>query len=65
MRADWRTRPTLTVEEAAAVLGVSRATAYRAVKLGQVPSIRLGEKLVRVPTEALLELMASPPKDVP
>ncbi|UFU06992.1 helix-turn-helix domain-containing protein [Ruania halotolerans] len=51
-----RTRPTLSVEEAAQVLGIGRTTAYAAVKSGQVPTIRLGRR-VRVPVRALLRLL--------
>jgi len=37
---------TLKVEEAAAVLGISRTTAYDLVARGQIPSIRLGNRIV-------------------
>src|SRR6202000_2630778 len=37
---------TLTVEEAAARLGVSRNSAYDAVKLGTIPAIRIGKRIV-------------------
>lgn len=47
----------LTVGEAAEVLGVSRATAYAAVTAGQIPSVRLGKRLV-VPRAALERLLA-------
>lgn len=36
--------PTLTVEEAARVLGLSRAFTYASVKNGQIPSIRVGRR---------------------
>ncbi len=49
-------RPTLTVEDAAALLGVSRATAYAAVKSGEIPSIRVGRRVL-VPTAALRRLL--------
>jgi excisionase family DNA binding protein len=39
-------RRTLTVEEAAAVLGISRAGAYRLVSNGELPSIRLGARVL-------------------
>lgn len=50
------TKPTLTVEEVAALLGVSRSTAYEAVRRGTIPAIRLGRRLV-VPTAAVLCLL--------
>lgn len=45
-------RLTLTVEEAARLLGISRALAYELVARGEVPSIRLGRRIV-VPRRAL------------
>jgi excisionase family DNA binding protein len=46
------TRLTLTVEEAAQLLGISRALAYELVGRGELPSIRLGRRIV-VPRHAL------------
>jgi excisionase family DNA binding protein len=48
--------PTLTVPEAAAVLGISRAAAYAAVQRGDIPSIRIGHRLV-VSTVALWRML--------
>lgn len=48
--------PTVTVPEAAAVLGVSRAAAYAAVQRGDIPSIRIGHRVV-VPTVELRRLL--------
>ena len=47
----------LTVPEAGELLGVSRAHAYLMVKLGQIPIIKLGRRLVvpRVALEKMLE----------
>lgn len=45
-------RLTLTVEEAATLLGISRAFAYEAVKNGEIPSIRIGRRVL-VPKAAL------------
>ncbi len=39
-------RLTLTVTEAAELLGVSRATAYECVRTGDIPSIRLGGRIL-------------------
>lgn len=48
--------PTLTVERAAEILGVSRQSAYEGVKRGEIPSIRVGRRLI-VPTAQLLRLL--------
>lgn len=37
---------TLTVTEAAAILGISRTSAYGCVNAGTIPSIRLGGRIV-------------------
>ncbi|MGH9185274.1 MAG: helix-turn-helix domain-containing protein, partial [Acidimicrobiales bacterium] len=42
----------LSVDETAVVLGVSRAGAYRMVRAGALPSIRLGQRIL-VPVERL------------
>jgi excisionase family DNA binding protein len=49
---------TISVEEAAAVLGISRGAAYANVKTGAIPTIRLGKRLL-VPKAALEKLLAS------
>lgn len=51
-------RATMTVTEAAAVLGISRSTAYELARAGTLPALRLGRRLV-VPTHALEELLES------
>ncbi len=51
-------RQTLTVEEAAKALGIGRASAYEAVRKGELPAIRLGRRLV-VPRAALERLLTS------
>jgi hypothetical protein len=53
---DPRTEPTVPVERAGAVLGISRGSAYAAVRRGEIPSIRLGHRVV-VPTAALLSML--------
>ena len=53
---DWQTRPTVPVDVAAELLGISRASAFRAVHRGQLPSIRLGRRIV-IPTAALRALL--------
>lgn len=49
-------KPTLTVEEAAAVLGIGRNSAYEAVRRGEIPSIRIGRRIV-IPTARLIALV--------
>lgn len=46
-------KPTITVPEAGQVLGISRATAYDAAQRGEIPTIRIGRRLL-VPTARLL-----------
>lgn len=48
--------PTITVPEAAELLGVGVRSAYRAVQKGQIPSLRVGRRLL-VPTAGLLRLV--------
>ena len=49
-------RNTLNVAEVARLLGISRASAYRAVGRGEIPSIRIGARLLvpRIRLERLL-----------
>ena len=49
-------RLTLTVEEAAQLLGISRALGYELVARGELPSIRLGRRIL-VPRRALDALL--------
>ena len=46
----------VSVEEAAGLLGISRGLAYELVRRGELPSIRLGRRLV-VPRRRLVELV--------
>jgi excisionase family DNA binding protein len=48
--------PTITIEEAAVLLGVSRSAAYRAAKAGQLRAFRMGRRLL-VPTAPLLRML--------
>lgn len=49
-------RSTMTVEEAAEVLGISRTSAYECVRRGELRAVRLGRRLVvpRLVVEQLL-----------
>ncbi len=51
-------RLTLTVEEAAQLLGISRGSAYAAARAGDIPAIRVGRRLL-VPRHALLALVGA------
>jgi excisionase family DNA binding protein len=48
----------LTVEEAAEVLGISRGLGYELVRSGELPSLRLGHRVV-IPRRVVDELLAS------
>ena len=50
-------RRTLTVEEAAHIIGISRGAAYEACQRGDLPSIRIGRRIV-VSVEALDRILA-------
>jgi excisionase family DNA binding protein len=51
--------PTITVERAGELLGISRRSAYRAAASGELPTIRLGRRLL-VPSARLLALLGLP-----
>ncbi len=55
---DWEERATLTIDQAARVLGISRKLAYRLARDGRLPAVRLGRRWVisRAALERLLEL---------
>jgi excisionase family DNA binding protein len=50
-------RKTVTVDEAAQVLGVSRNSAYAAAKRGEIPTVRIG-RLLLVPIAALEKMLS-------
>ena len=62
---DTRRHPTLSVEQAAQVYGVSRSTAYELVRCGAVPSIRLSPRRIVIPTAALRVSLGMPPESGP
>lgn len=55
-------RLTLTIEQTAALLGIGRQLAYEKARTGEIPTIRLGKRLL-VP-RAALEKMLEDPKSV-
>lgn len=48
--------PTISVERAAAILGIGRDTAYLCVRSAEIPSIRLRGR-IRIPTAALAGML--------
>ena len=49
---------TLSVEETAKVLGIGRNSAYEGVRTGEIPSIRIGKRIL-VPRLALEQFLKS------
>ena len=49
-------RATLTIDEAAEILGISRSAAYRAADTGEIPTIQIGRRRL-VPRARLEELL--------
>jgi excisionase family DNA binding protein len=50
--------PTVSIDEAGEMLGISRRSAYRAAARGEIPTLRLGRRLL-VPTPRLLALLGA------
>ena len=59
-----RGRLTVSVAEAAGLLGIGRGLAYELARLGEIPTLRLGHRLV-VPLPALLEMVGVKPESDP
>lgn len=55
---DWPA--TMTISEAARIIGISRSAGYRAAHKGELPTIRIGGRLL-VPTAKLRELLGMSP----
>ncbi len=56
---EFATQATISVEQAAQVLGLGRTAAYEAARRGEFPTRRLGRRVV-VPVPALLEWLGVP-----
>jgi excisionase family DNA binding protein len=58
-------RATLTVEEAALVLGIGRSAAYAAAQSGELPTVRIGRRVL-VPRPALNRMLngGTAPRDL-
>jgi excisionase family DNA binding protein len=50
-------KQTLSVEEAAEILGIGRNSAYRAARDGSLPTLRFGKRLV-VPRQVIDRMLA-------
>lgn len=50
---------TITIDQAAQVLGLGRTAAYEAARRGEFPTRRLGRRII-VPVPALLEWLGEP-----
>lgn len=55
---DANETPTVTVEEAGRLLGVSRGSAYEAAASGELPTIRIGRRLL-VPVARLRAMLGA------
>lgn len=53
---DPHEQPTITVKEAAALLGISERSAYEAAHRGEIPVLRLGRRMT-VPTVLVLRMI--------
>jgi excisionase family DNA binding protein len=51
-------RATLTVEEAALLIGIGRSTAYDAINRGELPHVRIGRRVL-VLRQPLLEMLCA------
>ena len=50
----------VSVTEASRLLGISRNLAYEAIRRGEIPSVKIGGRIL-VPTEALDKMLSSSP----
>ena len=57
-------RRTFTVPEAAKALGIGRAAAYEGARTGQIPTIRIGKRIL-VPVAALERMLEQVSNDAP
>ncbi len=49
-------RLTLTVKETQIILGLSRSAVYQAIETGEIPSVRIGKRIL-IPKAALYRLL--------
>jgi excisionase family DNA binding protein len=55
-------RRTVSVDEAARLIGISRAAAYAAVARGEIPTLRIGRRVL-VPRAQLAAMLGEPMTD--
>lgn len=60
VQANLGGKVTITVEEAASLLGLGRSAAYEAARRGEIPTRRLGRRVL-VPVPALLSWLGAEP----
>lgn len=53
---ELKSRATITIDEAAAVLGLSRGAMYQAARTAEIPTLKFGRRIV-VPVVPLLALL--------
>lgn len=64
-QTDWRVRPTVSVEEAGEIVGVGRSAAYEAARTGDIPTLKIGRRLL-VPVARLRAMLGEDPtRDAP
>lgn len=56
--------PTISIDEAAVILGISRSLAYTMAQAGELPTIRLGVRTLRVPTLLFLSKFGLTPAPI-
>jgi excisionase family DNA binding protein len=63
--AAWNGRSTFSIEEAAKILSVSPWTAYQWAKAGEIPTIKIGSRVIvpRHALELLLDKASAAPPD--
>jgi len=55
---DPETQPTITIDEAADLLGICRASMYQAANAGQCPTVRIGRRIL-VKTAPFLRMIGA------
>lgn len=60
--SEARERGAIGVEQAAHLLGIGRTAAYEAARLGTLPTVRMGRRLL-VPVPHLLRILGDEPPD--
>jgi excisionase family DNA binding protein len=48
---------TVSVEEAAEILHISRSVAYESVKNGRLPALKFGARRIRIPVAAIKKML--------